>query len=51
MLRGVKTLGIRMQRHAENALFIAEKLVAHPKVEKELPGPSAIPSMRWRGAR
>jgi cystathionine gamma-lyase len=32
VLRGVKTLGIRMQRHADNALFIAEKLAAHPKV-------------------
>jgi cystathionine gamma-lyase len=34
VLRGLKTLGVRMQRHAENALFIAEKLARHPKVEK-----------------
>jgi cystathionine gamma-lyase len=34
VLRGLKTLGVRMHRHAENALFIAEKLAAHPKVEK-----------------
>ncbi len=33
-LRGVKTLGIRMQRHFENALRIAEHLEGHPKVER-----------------
>jgi cystathionine gamma-lyase len=34
VLRGLKTLGVRMQRHTANALFIAEKLAGHPKVEK-----------------
>ncbi len=34
VLRGVKTLGVRMARHAENAAFLAEKLLAHPKVAK-----------------
>jgi cystathionine gamma-lyase len=33
VLRGLKTLGVRMQRHAENAFFIAEKLSAHPRVQ------------------
>ncbi len=38
-LRGVKTLAIRMQRHAENAQTIAEFLAAHPKVaEVHFPG-------------
>ena len=38
-LRGVKTLAIRMQRHAENAQAIAEFLAAHPKVtEVHFPG-------------
>lgn len=34
VLRGVKTLHVRMQRHAENAFKIAEYLVKHPKVNK-----------------
>ena len=38
-LRGVKTLAIRMQRHAENAQAVAEYLAAHPKVaEVHFPG-------------
>ncbi len=34
VLRGVKTLGVRMARHAENAAFLAERLAGHPKVAK-----------------
>ncbi len=34
VLRGVKTLGIRMQRHAENAGKVVEFLATHPKVQK-----------------
>ncbi len=34
MLRGLKTLPIRMERHCENALKIAEFLENHPIVEK-----------------
>ncbi|TGE22139.1 cystathionine gamma-synthase [Hymenobacter aquaticus] len=34
VLRGLKTLHIRMQRHCENGRKIAEYLKAHPKVEK-----------------
>ena len=34
VLRGLKTLHVRMQRHAENALAIARFLEAHPLVEK-----------------
>jgi cystathionine beta-lyase/cystathionine gamma-synthase len=33
-LRGVKTLALRMQRHCENALTLAEWLQAHPQVAK-----------------
>jgi cystathionine gamma-lyase len=33
-LRGVKTLALRMQRHCENALALAEWLEAHPKVAR-----------------
>lgn len=34
VLRGVKTLGVRMERHAQNAQTIAEFLQGHEKVEK-----------------
>jgi cystathionine gamma-lyase len=33
-LRGVKTLGVRMQRHFQNARSIAAFLEGHPKVER-----------------
>ena len=34
VLRGIKTLAVRMQRHGENAMAIARHLEAHPKVER-----------------
>ncbi|WP_303310421.1 cystathionine gamma-synthase [Hymenobacter sp. BT730] len=34
VLRGLKTLHIRMQRHCENGRAVAEYLKSHPKVEK-----------------
>ncbi len=34
VLRGIKTLHVRMQRHCENGKQIAEYLVKHPKIEK-----------------
>jgi len=34
MLRGIKTLHVRMQRHCENGKQIAEYLAKHPKIEK-----------------
>lgn len=34
VLRGIKTLPLRMERHAENAAAIVDFLAAHPKVEK-----------------
>jgi cystathionine gamma-lyase len=36
VLRGIKTLAVRMERHAANAMKIAEFLEAHPRVEKVL---------------
>jgi len=33
VLRGIKTLHIRMQRHCENGKMIAEFLASHPKIE------------------
>jgi cystathionine gamma-synthase len=34
VLRGIKTLAVRMDRHCANAARIAEMLVAHPKVSR-----------------
>lgn len=34
VLRGIKTLSLRMQRHSENALVLAQFLEQHPKVGK-----------------
>jgi cystathionine gamma-lyase len=34
VLRGVKTLGVRMERHAQNAMKVAQYLASHPKVSK-----------------
>jgi cystathionine gamma-lyase len=34
VLRGIKTLHLRMERHCENGKAIAEYLKSHPKVEK-----------------
>ncbi len=34
VLRGIKTLHVRMQRHCENGKTVAEYLASHPKIEK-----------------
>ncbi|MCF6169238.1 cystathionine gamma-synthase [Lutibacter sp.] len=34
VLRGIKTLHVRMQRHCENGKSVAEFLANHPKIEK-----------------
>lgn len=34
VLRGIKTLHVRMQRHCENGKAVAEYLKSHPKIEK-----------------
>ena len=34
VLRGLKTLHVRMQRHCENGKIVAEYLAKHPKIEK-----------------
>lgn len=44
VLRGIKTLALRMQRHSENGLEVALYLEAHPAVEKVFyPGLSSHP--------
>lgn len=44
VLRGIKTLAVRMQRHEENAIKIAQWLEGHDKVEKVIyPGLSSHP--------
>ncbi len=43
-IRGLKTLDLRMKKHSENALAIAEYLESHPKVAKVLyPGLPSFP--------
>lgn len=43
-LRGLKTLPLRMERHAANALAVARWLEAHPKVERVIyPGLASHP--------
>ncbi len=45
VLRGIKTLHIRMQRHCENGKAIANFLTSHPKIEKVYwPGLPAHPN-------
>jgi cystathionine beta-lyase len=45
VLRGIKTLHLRMQRHCENAEKVAQYLVSHPKVDKVYyPGLSSHPN-------
>jgi cystathionine gamma-lyase len=44
VMRGLKTLHLRMERHAQNAMEIARYLEAHPKVEKVIyPGLESHP--------
>jgi cystathionine gamma-lyase len=44
VLRGIKTLAIRMERHQENAIKVANFLESHPKVEKVIyPGLKSHP--------
>ncbi len=44
VLRGLKTLGVRMERHQRNAEAIAAHLLSHPKVEKVIwPGLDSHP--------
>ena len=51
VLRGLKTLHLRMARHAENALALARFLEGHPQVEKVIyPGLASPPAAR-AGAR
>src|SRR4029079_4176221 len=45
VLRGLKTLHVRMKQHAENAMAIAQWLSKHPKIEKVLyPGLESHPN-------
>ena len=47
ILRGIKTLGIRMDRHQENSIKIAKFLEAHPKVENVIyPGLKTHPQFK-----
>lgn len=42
--RGLKTLGLRMEKHCENAMIVAQYLENHPKVDKVyFPGLESFP--------
>lgn len=44
VLRGIKTLAVRMERHAQNAAKVAQFLESHPKVERVIyPGLASHP--------
>ena len=44
VLRGVKTLAVRMEKHSQNAKIVGEHLVKHPKVDRVYyPGQSDHP--------
>ena len=52
VLRGIKTLGVRMDRHCTNALAVAEMLDAHPAVARVLyPGLASHPGHESRRSR
>ena len=52
LIRGIKTLALRVTRQNENAQRIAEFLEAHPKVERvHYPGLKSHPSTTSRGGR
>ena len=49
VLRGVKTLAVRMDRHCRNAGVVADALAAHPAVEQRaVAGPALAPGARHR---
>ncbi len=50
-LRGLKTLGVRMDRHCDNAEKVVDFLLDHPKVEQVIyPGLASHRGPRGRGA-
>ena len=52
VLRGLKTLAVRMERHCENARSVVEFLTGHPRVTRVLcPGSPSIPGTRSPRAR
>lgn len=45
LMQGMKTLGIRMERHCENAMKVAQYLEKHPKIDRVYyPGLSSHPT-------
>ena len=53
VLRGIKTLAVRMERHCVNAQAVATMLVGHPAVSRAscIPASPTIPGTRSRRAR
>lgn len=52
VLRGLKTLAIRMRAHRDNALYLARYLSKHPKIERVYyPGFSGMLGFKLKGSR
>ncbi len=52
VLRGIKTLAVRMERHGQNAMKVATFLSQHPKVERVLyPGLPSHPGHKLAGCQ
>ena len=52
VLRGLKTLAVRMERHSDNAEQVAAFLAEHPEVsEVYYPGLESTPSTTWPSGR
>ena len=51
VLRGIKTLPIRMDRHAENAMALIDLLKEHPKVKTFIRSIHPIRSRRSRNSK
>ncbi len=52
VLRGLKTLAVRVERHVQNATKIAEWLASHAQVERVIfPGSTRTPARRSRESR
>jgi cystathionine beta-lyase/cystathionine gamma-synthase len=48
LVRGLRTLPLRMRRHQESALEIARRLAAHPRIKRVNLPCSASPGPAWR---
>lgn len=41
-MRGAKTLAVRMDRHSQNSMIVAQFLESHEKIDRSVPTPSTV---------